>query len=84
MSKTLNTAIKSALESNTIIIGLKRTIKEKKLNKIVISSNCPKEIKDKLKTKEKVPVEIFEGNNAELGELCKKPFSISVLSIKNK
>ena len=84
MSKTLIKEIKNALEGNTAIIGLKRTLKCKDLKKIVIASNCPEDMIKKLKSKENITIETFEGNNIELGELCKKPFTVSVLSIKSK
>ena len=84
MSKTLIKEIKTALENNTAILGLKRTLKNKDTKKIIIASNCPEDMIKRLKSKEKVTIETFDGTNAELGELCKKPFTVSVLSIKSK
>ena len=84
MSKTLVKEIKEAIESNKIILGTKRTLKEKNLKKIIIASNCPEETKNRLKTKKDITIETFENSNLELGAICKKPFTVSVLSIKKK
>jgi len=84
MSKTLNKEIKDALESNKAILGLKRTLKEKDLKKIVYASNCSKVKFKMVSPKKKIETEKYEGTNMDLGELCKKPFAVSVLSIKSK
>ena len=82
MSKTLVKEIKTALDNNKIILGTKRTLKSKNLAKIIIAENCPDEIKNKLKTKDKITIETFNSTSIELGATCKKPFSVLVLSIK--
>ena len=82
-----STEIKKLIKAKGIAIGLERAIKGLKLGKVdtvIISSNCPeKVVKD---------LECYAGmgkaetvkvgyTNEELGVVCKKPFSISVLSI---
>lgn len=87
MAKLTSSGIKKLLKDNKYIIGTERTLKNLKLgkvDKVLVTTNCPsKQVEDiehyaKLaKTKvEKIPYP-----NEELGIICKKPFSISVLSI---
>ena len=79
--------IKKALEANKIVIGAEETLKKIKLgrlSKVFVSSNCPGNIKGDLERASKVAkldFVILDKNNEELGVVCKKPFSISVLSI---
>lgn len=86
--KTLTSSeIKKIIKSRNFIIGTDKTIKGLKLGKIekvIISSNCPKKVVNdinyyaELSNAETINV-IYQ--NEELGVICKKPFSISVLSI---
>ena len=79
--------LKKDLKKKGIVFGTDRTIKELKngkVEKIYISSNCPKETRDDILYYSKLAnVKIIElkENNEELAVVCKKPFSISVLSI---
>lgn len=81
------TEIKKLIRAKDLIIGTKRTIKNLKLGKIekvIISSNCAENIVNDLNyyadlgKAETIKVSY---PNDELGIICKKPFSISVLSI---
>jgi large subunit ribosomal protein L30e len=82
--------IKKNLDNDNLIIGYDKTLKNLKLGKIskvYLSVNCPDEIKEDVKRYaniNKTDVEILKKNNEDLGVLCKKPFSISVLSIVSK
>lgn len=76
-----------AMKKNKLIIGRDRVLKLLKRGKIslvVISSNCNQKFRREIEYYTKignVKLKVFEGNNKELGVLCKKPFSISVLGI---
>ena len=82
-----STEIKKLIKAKDLVIGTERTIKNLKLgrvDKIIMSSNCAESVVDNLnhyaglgKT-ETIKVNYL---NDELGVICKKPFSISVLSI---
>lgn len=80
--------IKDAVKSKKLIIGSNRTSKELKLGKVklvIIASNCPKSIRDDVKHNGKlgkVEINEFKGDSIELGTLCKKPFSASIVSVK--
>ena len=80
--------IKNALKEEKVIIGTDNTIKDLKLgklSKVFVSSNAPKDVKEKIekysKLNETKLVKLKSPNN-ELGGMCKRPFSISVLAIK--
>lgn len=80
--------IKKALQSGNVILGLNETIRMAKLGKadlLVISNNCPK--KDDLLYYAKlsnINVFVFPGTNIDLGETCRKPYSVSALAIKEE
>jgi len=78
--------IKKLIENKKAIVGTKRTIKNLKLGKlsrVYITVNCPENVKKDLEYYSKlakVPVVELNYPNDELGILCKKSYSISVLS----
>jgi len=82
-----STEIKKLIKAKDLVIGKERTLKNLKLGrveKVIISSNCAENVVNDLnyyagldKT-ETIKVNYL---NDELGVICKKPFSISVLSI---
>ncbi len=79
--------IRKLLKSKSFIIGSERTLKNLKLgkvSKVYVSSNCSEKTKDAIEhysKLSKVKVVKLKYPNDELGILCKKPFSISVLSV---
>lgn len=81
------TEIRKLLGTKKIVIGTKevaRLLKQGKVKKVLITSNCPNDVKEdignyaKLSKAELVQIDI---PNDELGVVCKKPFSISVVGI---
>ncbi|MBI2135370.1 ribosomal L7Ae/L30e/S12e/Gadd45 family protein [Candidatus Woesearchaeota archaeon] len=88
MAKAItSTEIKKLLKAKSLVIGTEKTLKSLKLGKIekvILSSNCPDKVAENmgyyagLSNVETVKVPY---PNEELGVICKKPFSISVLSI---
>ncbi len=66
-------------------VGTEKTLKELKLGKlakIYVTKNCPAEIKENVERQAsltKTEIEHLDIPNNELGTLCKKPFSISLL-----
>jgi len=79
--------IRKALKEKKIIIGTENTLKNLKLGKVAkvfLTSNCPDNVKKNIKhycKLAKVEAVQLKQPNDELGALCKKPFSISVLSV---
>ena len=75
--------IRKALRSRKYYLGSKRTIKALKRGEakaVVVASNCPEEILEKIKSFN-VPILVFRGNNMELGAFCGKPFSVAAMAI---
>lgn len=79
--------VKKLLKAKNLVIGTKRTmklLKLGKLEKVYISSNCSQDVKEDLDYYNKIsPIKVIKMKypNDELGVLCKKPYSISVLSL---
>ena len=80
--------IKKLLKEGQLIIGTDRTIKGIKQGKVVrvfLASNTTKDTKEAIQHYSSLAgfeVSILPVLNDELGVVCKKPFSISVLSVK--
>ncbi len=76
--------LKKALQENKVIIGKDRVLEKLrtgKLEKVYLSSNCPKMVKEDIKHLadiHKIKVIETSSDNEQLGTICKKPFSISV------
>lgn len=79
--------IRKLLGSDKLIMGAERTIKALRagtLEKVYLANNVEEETFDDIKQFAKIAdVEIIETDmpNDDLGVLCKKPFSISVLGV---
>lgn len=80
--------IKKALEDKKVIIGTDRTlvaIKKGQVKVVYLTENCPDEVKQDVahycKLAQINVIELAQPND-ELGAICRKPFSVSVVSIK--
>jgi len=77
--------LKKALQENKVIIGTERVLKKLrigKLQKVYLASNCPKNTREDIKHLAKlynIQINEMKEDNEQLGIICKKPFSISVL-----
>jgi ribosomal protein L30E len=84
-AKKIMEEIKEALTKKKIIIGTTSTLKKLKMGKVAkvyVSNNCPNNVMADLdRFKKSAEIEVLDKSNEELGIVCKKPFSISVLSI---
>ena len=87
MKPLTSTQIKKLIKEEKIIIGSERTLKSLKLGKIgkvLLSSNCPASVEKSvlhysaLSGAESINLKYA---NDELGVICKKPFSISMLGV---
>ncbi|MCK4883431.1 MAG: 50S ribosomal protein L30e [Candidatus Diapherotrites archaeon] len=83
-------AIRRAVDTGKVVFGSNKTIQEIKtgdLKMVVVASNCPKDIKERIEHYSKlsnVPVYDFKGTGVELGSTCGKPFSVAVLNIMDE
>jgi large subunit ribosomal protein L30e len=79
--------LRDLISEKKVIVGTERTIKALKLGKIekiFLASNCKQKAKDDIKQYSKLSkatVSQLRYPNDELGVLCKKPYSISVLGL---
>ncbi len=80
----LNHALKVALETGKVRLGLAETREAaatKKARMLIVAKSCPD---DKLRTERvvgKIPIYHFEGSAVDLGQACGKPFPISAMAI---
>ena len=80
--------IKKLLKTDKLIMGKEETIKALKtgsVTKVFLAENCDASIKDDVDYYAglaNVTVEQLEMKNDELGDYCKKPFSISVIGFR--
>jgi len=79
--------IKKLLTSKKLLLGkdeVLKNIRKGLVARVFIASNCPKETLDDLTNYGKMSgYELFETKlpNDELGTVCKKPFSVSVIGV---
>lgn len=79
--------IKKLLKSENLIIGTDRvlkTLRSSKIEKVFVASNCNKETLSDIKHYAEISgatVEELDVPNDELGIICKKIFSVSVIGI---
>ena len=88
MAKKITSAeIKKIVKSGNILLGTQRTVKGLRLGKVekvLVSSNCPARVEKDLNYYAGLSgaeMHKLEYPNDELGIICKKPFSISVLAV---
>jgi ribosomal protein L30E len=80
--------IKKAMDDKTLLIGensTKRALKSGKVSTVVVSKNILAVVEKELESMCKIGGCEFvksEKDNLELGVTCRKPFGVSVLSIK--
>ena len=80
-----NQSVRLAVDSGKVELGLKKALKFSLIGgakAIVVAKNCPgsDELKNYCKGS-KIPVLEFNGTSVELGAVCGKPFSVSVLTV---
>ena len=80
----LNHALKVALETGKVRIGLDQTREaaaSKKARLLIVARSCPDEKLRAERAVGKIPVYHFEGSAVDLGQACGKPFPISAMAI---
>ncbi len=79
--------IRSAVDSGNVTLGTKKTLNEiltGTVDYVVVASNCNHESMEDLTRYaglSKVEVKEFDGSSIELGEVCGKPFVVSMLAV---
>ena len=78
--------LKKSLKEDKLVYGFKNTVlglKNGKITKTFLASNCPREFKEKLKNYNTYIIELNEPNK-ELSLICKKKFSVNIVSAVKK
>ena len=81
-------ALVSVVKTGKVSFGANEALQNAKTGKakmIVLSSNCPKDIKEQVEYYgkiSKVPVMTYKGTSIDLATVCNKLFIISALSIR--
>ncbi|VVB66185.1 50S ribosomal protein L30e [Candidatus Gugararchaeum adminiculabundum] len=85
---TIPREIRRAVDTGKVVFGSRQGIdfaeKEGKAKLLVVSSNCPKDLKETVENnckKSQTAFFEFTGTSVELGSLCGKPFLVAVLSV---
>lgn len=88
MAKKISSAeIKKMLKAGHVILGTERAVKNLRLgriDKVFLSANCPARVEKNLNYYAGLSgaeLHKLDYPNDELGIICKKPFSISVLAV---
>jgi large subunit ribosomal protein L30e len=77
-------ALKVALETGTVRIGLEETRKAadaKKARLVIVAKSCPDPKLTKERAIGKIPIYHYEGTAVDLGQACGRPFPISAMAI---
>ena len=81
-------AIASAVKTGKVAFGTNAALQSAKTGKgkmFILATNCPKDIKEDIEHNSRlsgIPVISYKGTSMDLAEVCKKPFIISALTIK--
>jgi large subunit ribosomal protein L30e len=84
----IDKAIATAVKTGKVAFGANAALQSAKTGKakmIVLASNCPKDIKEKVEQYgelSKVPVLVYRGGSMDLANVCNKFFIVSALSIR--
>ncbi|RMF56098.1 hypothetical protein D6745_00290 [Candidatus Woesearchaeota archaeon] len=80
--------IKSYLKTNKLVLGSKETLKclrASALEKVFLAANCRQDVSEEISHLAKLSetdVVKMRHIDQEMGALCKKPYSISVIGVK--
>lgn len=80
--------IRVAVDTGKVILGSNKSIQAIKLGNgelVVMAENAPKNVKADIEAYSKLsemPVYTFKGSSVELGSICGKPFTVSVLVVQ--
>jgi len=82
--------VKKLAAAKKVVIGTERVMKmlrAGKISRVFVTSNCPKEVRENLEryaSISKADVVQLDIPNDELGVVCKKQFSISIVGVSKE
>ena len=80
--------IRNAVKEKKVVMGSKsvmRGIRNKSFSGVIFADNCPADVRSDITRYTRMTgteITPFEGNSAQLGQLCGKPFNILLIGIK--
>lgn len=81
-------AILVAIKTGKLVFGSESAVESARSGKakmIVVASNCPGEVKSRIKKcaeLSKVPVYEYSGSSLDLGSICQKRFVVAAVTVK--
>ncbi|HJW65193.1 MAG TPA: 50S ribosomal protein L30e [Candidatus Bathyarchaeia archaeon] len=84
----IDKAIAAVVKTGKVSFGTNAALQSARTGKakmFILASNCPKDIKEDIEHYSKlsgIPVITYKGASMDLAEVCKKPFIISALTVK--
>ena len=77
-------ALKVALETGKVKVGLTETLEAAKANRarlVIVAKTCPHPTLKEERKIGKVPVYHYDGTAVELGQACGRPYPISAMAV---
>jgi large subunit ribosomal protein L30e len=76
-------SLRAVVRDGSVSIGARNTLKSvqrEEAQLVLLASNCPKKFRDEIKLRS-IPTVDLGVNSVELGSMCGKPFTISMLAV---
>lgn len=84
----VNKAIATTVKTGKVLFGVNNAVRNAKTGKaklIIVASNCPQKTRGDIEYYCKlsnIPVVIYNGTSIDLGVVCRKPFTVSALTVR--
>ncbi len=84
----INKAIATTIRTGKVLFGADNAVRNARIGKaklIIVAANCPQKIRGDIKyycRLSDVPIVIYNGTSIDLGSVCRKPFMVSALTIR--
>jgi len=84
----INKAIATTIRTGKVLFGADNAVRNVRIGKaklIIVAANCPQKIRGDIEyycRLSDVPIVIYNGTSIDLGSVCRKPFMVSALTIR--
>ncbi|MFB0501961.1 MAG: 50S ribosomal protein L30e [Candidatus Bathyarchaeia archaeon] len=84
----INKAIATTIRTGKVLFGANNAVRNARIGKaklIIVAANCPQKIRGDIEyycRLSDVPIVIYNGTSIDLGSVCRKPFMVSALTIR--